>query len=280
MKNHLSNKIIVGYIGNNSFLAKKFYKQYKNRIIFKAYLDDIAKHNKFKNWLIKNKDINILINFAAISSVKKCENNKAKALKINCKSVINILNVLNKLKMPNFEYFLAISSSHVFKKSSLKLKENSEKRPNNYYGFSKLSMEKFILKNYKKFFFKIGIARIFNYYNKNSKNNFFINDVINKFKKKDKIIKFTNINAYRDYISVKDINTALFEMINQKLVGDYNICSGKKIYLSDIVKKIHKKNNKKKVAIINKGYGDLIGSNSKLRRKGWKISNFNILNEL
>lgn len=280
MKNHLNNKLVIGYIGYRSTLAKAFKKQFKKKINFKIYYGDITKQKDIKNWLIKNKDISILVNFAAISSVVNCERKKKRALMVNSTAVINLLNIINKLRLPKFEYFLAISSSHVFKKSNYKLKENSIKKPTNYYGFTKLSMEKFILNNYKRFFFKIGIARIFNYYIKYSKKSFFINDILHKFKKKDKILKFKNTNTLRDYISINDINTAIFKMIDLKLAKDFNICSGKKTNLNDIIKKIHKKYNNKKIFFSNKRVGSLVGSNNKLKNNRWKISNYNVLDDL
>ena len=60
------------------------------------------------------------------------------------------------------------------------------------------------------------------YRKKNSKKNFFINDVIRKLKNKSNVLKFSNVCTYRDYISIHDINTALYKMINLKLKNDYN----------------------------------------------------------
>jgi nucleoside-diphosphate-sugar epimerase len=182
--------------------------------------------------------------------------------------------------MNNFNYFLSLSTSHVFKKSRFKLKENSIKNPTNYYGLSKLALEDYILKNQKKFKFKLGIARIFNYYNKGTKKGFFVNDIIKKLKVKKTLIKFNNVNSYRDFISMKDINTALFMMINLKLINDYNVCTGKKILLSDIINYLNKV-YKKKIVILNDNQNDaLIGSNSKLKKKGWKITKKSFFNEL
>ena len=100
--------------------------------------------------------------------------------------MINILNILNKNKLSNFNYFLSLSTSHVFKKSNKVLNEKSIKKPDNYYGMSKLLMENYIHKNKKKYNFKIGIARIFNYFTFNNKKSFFVNDIIKKLKSKKK----------------------------------------------------------------------------------------------
>ena len=280
MKNPLNKKIIIGYIGKNSVLAKSFVKNFQKQFLFKVFAGDIRDYKRLNIWFKKNTDINIFINFAAITSLPVCEKNKKKAINVNCKSVIKLLNLLNNIHMDNFNYFLSLSTSHVFKKSFFKLKENSTKKPTNYYGVSKLKLENYILKNKKKFKFKIGIGRIFNYYNGGSKNGFFVNDIIEKLKVNKKIIKFDNVNSYRDFISMKDINSALFKMINLKLINDYNICSGKKVYLPDIINQLNNKYKKNILIFKDKRNGDQVGSNSKLKNKEWKITKKNFFNEL
>ena len=49
------------------------------------------------------------------------------------------------------------------------------------------------------------------------------NDVIRKLKNKSNVLRFSNVCTYRDYISIHDINTALYKMINLKLKNDYKI---------------------------------------------------------
>tara|TARA_B100000767_G_scaffold179351_1_gene167443 strand:+ start:179 stop:742 length:564 start_codon:yes stop_codon:yes gene_type:complete len=187
LKNHLNKKkLIIGYTGTKSVLAKSFVKSYYKNFILKSYTGDITNYAKVDSWLRKNIDINIFINFAAITSTTICEKNKKKATDVNFISVIKLLILLNNIQMIDFNYFLSLSTSHVFKKSHLKLKENSTKEPTSHYGVSKLALENYILKNQKKFKFKIGIARIFNYYNEGSKKGFFINDIIKKLKIKKK----------------------------------------------------------------------------------------------
>ena len=280
MKNHYHKRLIIGYTGKNSVLAKSFIKDYNYKFKFKCYSNNIKDNFKLTKWFKKNSDINIFINFAAITSPIYCNNNKDEALLTNFKSVVNILNIIQTNKLKNFNYFLTISSSHVFKKSFKKLNENSAKKPSNFYGVTKLNLEKFILQNSKKFQFKIGIARIFNYYNYGEKKGFFINDIIDKLNNSNQIIHFNNINTYRDFISMKNINTALYKMISLKLTNDFNICSGQKIYLPNIIDILNKKFKNKKIIFDKKKLPGIIGSNIKLKRKGWKIKKDNFLNDL
>ena len=264
MKNHYNKRPIIGYSGKNSLLAKSFIKEYNKKFKFKCYSNNIQNNSKLIKWFKQNSDINIFINFAAITSPIYCNNNKNEALLTNFKSVVNILNIIKTNNLKNFNYFLTISTSHVFKKSFKKLKETSIKKPSNFYGITKLNLEKFILQNSKKFQFKIGIARVFNYYNYGKKKGFFINDIIDKLNNNDQIIHFNNINTYRDFISMKNINTALYKMISLKLANDFNICSGQKIYLPNIINILNKKFKNKKIIFDKKKLPGLVGSNIKL----------------
>lgn len=280
MINHLDKKLIIGYIGKNSFLAKTFITKYKHQFIFKLINLDIRDEKKIKKWFKDNKEINIFINFAAITSVNECNKNKQKSLTVNYKAPINLLNIINNSNLINFKYFLAISSSHVFKPSRFKVKEDSEKKPQNYYGITKYNLEKFILKNKNKYYYNIGIARIFNYYNNDLQKKFFINDMINLLSNDKKIIYLNNIMTYRDFISVDDICCALYKMISLKLNGDFNICSGQKIYLPKIINYLNNKIKKKKLIFDNIKFDGIIGSNLKLKSKGWILSNKNLFSEL
>lgn len=280
MKNHYNKRPIIGYSGKNSLLAKSFIKEYNKKFKFKCYSNNIQNNSKLIKWFKQNSDINIFINFAAITSPIYCNNNKNEALLTNFKSVVNILNIIKTNNLKNFNYFLTISTSHVFKKSFKNLKETSIKKPSNFYGITKLNLEKFILQNSKKFQFKIGIARVFNYYNYGKKKGFFINDIIDKLNNNDQIIHFNNINTYRDFISMKNINTALYKMISLKLVNDFNICSGQKIYLPNIINILNKKFKNKKIIFDKKKLPGLVGSNIKLKSKGWKIKKNNFINDL
>lgn len=280
MKNLLNKKLVVAYIGKNSFLANQFVKKYKKRFIFKSINIDIRKKNKIHKWLLRNPDINIFINFAAITSVNECAKYKRKSYDINYRAVVNLLNLINKSYLINFKYFLNLSTSHVFKPSKFKLRENSVKGPQNYYGKTKLFLEKYILKNSKEYFFNIGIARIFNYYNRKSKKSFFINDIKKILSNNNQKIYFKKISTFRDFISIHNINTALYKMVQLNLKGDFNICSGKKIYLQDIVKCLNNKMKNKILIFNNIKSNGIVGSNLKLKNKGWIYNKEDLLNEL
>ncbi len=264
----MNKKKIVGISAPNSTLAKKFLN---NKDIFKIkiYKGSINNKNNFIKWVNQNKDLNAFVNFGAIVSVAKGQKNKKKTLQTNYKSVVNMMKIFKQSKLDNFKYFLAISSSHVFNKSNYKLNENNKKKPDNFYGFSKIKMENYILNNNKKFNFNIGIARIFNYFDKKSTKSFFINDIKKKLDNCKKVL-FFGVNTKRDFIHINDINSAIIHMIKLRLIGDFNICTGKGISLKNIIIYLNKKMNNKNIVFDNVRTKSLVGSNLKLKKTGWK----------
>ena len=248
-------------------MARKFINKNKNIFKIKVYKENINNKYKFSNWINRNTNINYFINFASYSK----DDSKNKNIKTNFVSVINLLNIINKKRLNNFKYFLSLSSCHVFKKSSNILNENSIKKPDNFYGLSKLKMEKKILKDYKKYNFKIGICRIFNFYNFINKN-YFLNDVIKKLKKSQKNIKFVGVDTYRDFIHHDDIIGAINHMINHNLEKDFNVSSGKKVYLKKIIIFLNSKISNKKIEFVDTFKKDLIGNSNKLKKTGWKVN--------
>ena len=265
----INSKNIIGIGGCNSFLAHKFIKKNQKIYIIKKYTGDINNHHKFRSWIKKNQNLNYFINFAAKLKTSDSKKNINKLFQTNYSSVIKLMNIINSNKLKKFNYFLAISSSHVFKNTNYKLKEESLKKPRSNYGKSKLKMENYIIKNYKKYYFKIGIARVFNYYNLNNKHNF-INDVLHKLKDNNNIVKFNKVDTYRDFTHVDDVVSGINQMIKFNLIKDYNICSGNKIYLKKIIYYLNKKIKNKIIVYIGGKTKNLVGSNIKLQKTGWK----------
>ena len=266
----IKNKDLIGLSAPNSELAKLFINRYKKKYNYAVYKDNINDYVKFRKWLNKNKNIKNFINFAAITDTNYCEKNKRLTLLTNYKSSVKLIKIINETRLNNFNYFLALSTCHVFAKSNMKLKEDSSKKPINFYGHSKLLLENWILKNSANFDFKIGVGRIFNYYTPSNKN-FFINDVINKLKSKKKNISFVSVDTYRDYINNKDLLKAIHFMLINKLQNDFNICSGKKISLKKIIHTINLK-YKKKINFIDTKNKNLVGDNSKIKKMGFKFN--------
>ena len=128
----------------------------------------------------------------------------------------------------------------------------------------------------------ICIGRIFSFSSKKQKENFFIPSVIRKLKdKKSKIVEFDNVNHERDFLTIEDIVKAIKILYNKRKKGVFNICSSKKVKLSDIITELNRY-FRKKILIKSKNKNNLmlIGDNKKLKKVGWKIKNNNYLKKL
>ena len=251
-------KIVIN--GYNSFIANRFYKKYKKKYKIIRYKENINNFHKLKLFTKKN-NFDYFIHFAALSRLK-CETNHKKCVKTNYLSLKKIINHFKSLKIkPNFIF---ISSSHVYANSKKKLKENFKKKPNNLYGKLKLDCENFIKKNYKQY----CILRLFNVFGKDQPENFFIPDMKKKIINKDQI----QLNkSVRDFIHVNDVIKIIEFFVKRKLNGEYNVGSGKGIFLTSIVKMISLK-IKTKTKIINTKKSDkLIANIGKLRQAGYKF---------
>jgi len=248
-------KIIV-INGFNSFIGKHFYRKYKKKYKIIKYKEDINNLQKLKSFTNKN-NFDYFIHFAALSRLK-CNSNKAKCKKTNYSSLKKIINHFNTLLIK--PSFIFISSSHVYAKSRIRLKEDSKKKPNNLYGKLKLDCENYIKKKDEKY----CILRLFNVYGKNQPENFFIPDMKRKIKNKE-IIQLNK--SVRDFIHVKDVIKIIEFFIKKKLYGEFNIGSGQGIFLTSIIKMI---SSKVKIKIINKS-DKLIANIGKLRKVGYRF---------
>ena len=209
------SKKIVGITGSKGALGSQFIKKYKTKFTFKRYKGKIENKKKFETWLQKNLDIQYFVHLAAISSIIQSKKNPSKTYRVNTSSTIEIIKRLNKSKLKKIEYFLFSSSSHVYRPSLKSLSEKSVRKPSTIYGKSKKKVEDFILKNQKKMKFKIGIARIFNFYSSNHREGFFIQDIKKKLKSNKKKLTINKINTTRDYINIGQLCEILFFMLIQ-----------------------------------------------------------------
>lgn len=93
---------------------------------------------------------------------------------------------------------------------------------------------------------------------------------------KIKNIKIGNLDAKRDFLDVRDVVEAYWEIINQGQVGEiYNVCRGKSIAIREILDKLVKLSRKKISVTVDKDrlrpsdVPDFVGDNKKLRDISW-----------
>ena len=133
----------LGSALKKNYFFKKAIKPSKNKL-------NITNRKEIKNYL--NKEFQIVINCAAISKVRICENNKKLANKVNVFGVKNLVKeiIIYEKKMKKKVLFIHLSSDAVYPYNRGNNKETSSLSPYNFYGKTKLKSEK-IVKKLKKF---------------------------------------------------------------------------------------------------------------------------------
>ena len=255
--------------GCSGSLGKIFLKNFNKKII--CFKGDIRKKKSIEEWIKKNK-INVIIHLAAIVPIKKVNNNLKKAFKVN---FIGTKNIVDASIRNNVKWFFFSSTSHVYKYSKKKISETSLKKPQSYYGKTKLMAEKYILKKFRHSSTSYCIGRIFSTANKNQKKNYLVPDLKKKIKNSQRKVTLKNLNHYRDFVSMVDISKIIIFLYEIKYKGILNIASGRKTYLKDIAIAILKKYKIKNYKFFdNKTPTSLIGKNNKLMKlKKFKLEN-------
>ena len=188
----MNNKI--GLTGSTGSLGKVILNNNKNLKI-ECFKGDITNYSEVANW-VKKKRLDILIHLAAIVPIKTVNKNKKKAKLVN---FIGTKNLVDACAYHNIKWFFFSSTSHVYKSSIKKIKEDAPKQPISYYGKTKLMAENYILKKFKKSKTNYCIGRIFSTTNINQKKNYLVPDLkfkIKNCKKKNNFKKFKSLQRF------------------------------------------------------------------------------------
>ena len=263
---------LTGSTGILGSLLKKKLNIKKNNQFF----GKIENLNHVNKW-IKDNNFDYIIHLAAIVPTNIVNKNKIKALAINYVGVKNLINAINSHSQKKIWFFFS-STSHVYDFKKTAILETDKTKPITFYGQTKLKGENYILNNQK--MYDACIGRIFSFTSKKQNNNFIIPSILSKLKKNSKKIIFENLNHERDFLRLEDIVLYISCLLTNKSKGIFNICSGVKINLIDIVHKLNKKYKKNIIIKKNSKKTILIGSNKKLIKTIGKSTKINYLNYL
>ena len=248
------NKLLI--IGKNSFLGKNLYRGIKKKIDTK--LLSYEQFLKLSNKIIKN--YNYLCNCSLSAEYNKC--------KYKEKNDID-LKIVKRIK--NFKTnFIFFSSRKVYSNKN-NISENDRLLPRCNYSKNKLITEKKISKLISD---KLLILRISNVLGLKSPSlrgmhTSFIDNYIKFISSNEKIYY---INDYKDFITIRQFIRIFYNIIKKNLTGTYNVSSGKKIYVNQILKWLNYKSSIKNKFFIKKTKrGDSFTLNNKKLFKLIKI---------
>ena len=247
-------------------IARSKYKYYKLK---KNYLKNI---NFYKLNICETKKIIQLINkigpdeiynFAGISDLKNSERDKEFTLKVNFTYVKNILdNIYN--KDSKIKFFQSLSSE-MFEINSLSnmnvISEKSRFKANNFYSLSKIKLYKYIINLRKKKNALIYCGFLFNHDSLHRDKRFIIKKISNHLKKKiiNNPMKIKNIYYRKDISHADNIVEGIYNLMQNKIIYDVVIGSGKFISIKEIINLFTKKlainskwiRNRNKIYLIN-----------------------------
>ncbi len=247
----------IKILGIDNFCTKNINNKYTNKIL-NVDINDDFKIEK----LIKKYEINTVIHAAAYSHPLESLKYPKKYKVNNIIKTKNFIKTCTKNKIQNFIFF---SSSNVYtEKKYGPYKESNKKKPKNYYGKTKLFIEKILTKNRKQFKSLI-ILRLFNvvgYYPKFKYHenkykfkrifNIFQNEINNnkEFKLYYYLKKNKVVFPERDFIHIKDLNLLLLKIFHKiKKIPKknfYNVGSGEPTNIKKLIN-IYENENKIKI---------------------------------
>ena len=233
--------------------------------------------------LLKSKKIHTIIHTAAFSFPPESENNKEIYYKNNILKTKKFIDNCSKEKIKRF-IFLSSSNVYNFSLKSIKpAKEIQKTNPENYYGKTKLVIEKYLKKKFK----ICIILRLFNIAGYSNKREFYefknkfrrimpvLNEAIRKkISLKINLVKRKNKLVYpaRDFVHIQDFLNIILKTIKNNISGFniMNVGNGKLIYLEKIINIFEEKMNKKisyKKKLNSIGnYNYTLSNNLKLRK--------------
>ena len=254
----------------------------KNIINKKKFLKIDINSNNIPS-LLKSKKIHTIIHTAAFSFPPESENNKEIYYKNNILKTKKFIDNCSKGKIKRF-IFLSSSNVYNFSLKSIKpAKERQKTNPENYYGKTKLVIEKYLKKKFK----ICIILRLFNIAGYSNKREFY--EFKNKFRRimpvlneairkkiplKINLVKNKNKLVYpaRVFVHIQDFLNIILKTIKKNISGFsiMNVGNGKLIYLDKIInifeEKMSKKISYKKKLNSIGNYNYTLSNNLKLRK--------------
>lgn len=181
-----------------------------------------------------------IIHLASMSSVGESWKNPDICFQNNTGIMLNILTATANLKLKT--RLLSVGSSEEYGNypaDKMPLKECYELMPQNPYAVAKVSQE-MLCKLFINYGLDIVMTRSFNHIGPYQDTRFvvpsFIKQLVEISQNKKSDMTVGNINISRDFTDVRDVVNAYYKILHQGKTGEvYNVCSGKKTKLKDII---------------------------------------------
>lgn len=196
-----------------------------------------------------------IINFAAISSVRKSWMIPDVTIDVNVKGIIILLEVIKELHINPRILLIGSSEEYAYNDNNKSLSENDKLDSSNPYGISKIAQEKLALIYNNVFNIDIVLIRAFNHTGPKQPQGFVIPDFAKQIVEiermiKEPIIYVGNLQVKRDISDVRDIVKAYYLLLLYGRSGQiYNIGSGNSYCINDLLLYLISISKNKKIRI-------------------------------
>lgn len=177
----------------------------------------------------------VVFHLAAISFVPDAESVPRKVFQTNFIGTLNILEAICKLS--DAPHLIFVSSREIYGQAEFALTEECPANPQNFYALSKYFAE-LTIKRYQNI--KYCIFRPFNHIGPRQRANFVVSSIARQIAlmekgKQDRVLEVGNIEVARDFTDVRDIVKAYRIAAENRVIGTYNLCSGRAVKIRKIV---------------------------------------------
>jgi len=157
----------------------------------------------------------IIINCISVGDVDKCEQNKELNDQINDNLIRELVILCNKKSI----YCVFFSSSFIYDGINAPYDEQSLANPLNRYGHTKLKMDQYIIKYSKKYLLlrPTTIFGVKEYYQRHNPASFILSNLIS-----NKPIYLVD-DVISNLLYLDDLIKILFQLLNKKITGEFNI---------------------------------------------------------
>ena len=185
-----------------------------------------------------------IYHLAGQSAVGLSWNEPVLTVNINVNGTLNLLDIIRDLKLDTAVLIIGSSDQYgIIKPEECPVTEEHIQNPQSPYGISKKTQEELAKLYAKVYDMNIVMVRPFNHIGTGQTLNFVVPDFASKIadieKGAEPILMVGNLDTYRDFTDVKDIVKGYVLLLNKGRKGEvYNIGSGKKVKVYDILKKL------------------------------------------
>lgn len=226
---------------NNLYLP--FKSSHKN---FKFYKIDINKNNQKIVDIIKKFKPKYILNYAAQGMVNESWLSPLDWYQTNVISNIRLIEKIKKFKF--IKKFLQFSTPEVYGDTKKKILETEPFNPTTPYAISRSACDYHLLRISKYFNFPVIITRTANVYGPYQQLYRIVPKTMMMIKKNKKILIHGKGLSSRSFIHITDACDAVYEILRKGNIGQtYHISTNSFITIKDLVKKINKLMNVKKM---------------------------------